>query len=742
MLSRLGADATGRLYLAHSPGGRRVAVKVIRAEVARDPEFRARLRREVAAAQRVSGAFTVPVVGSDTEATAPWIAVIYLAAPSLDKVIAAEGPPSAHSVRRLAAALAEALGAVHRARMIHGDLRPSTILVLKDGPRLIDFGVTRALDADTIRLMADPGYTSPERLLGEAASEASDIYALGAVLHFLATGRGPHGRGGTNEPDHPAAHSEPDLSGVSDDLLRESISACLATDPAARPTSENLLVHLHRALARPHEDVEVDRPPARHRRWSRRRFRRPVAAVDRRVAALVGVLSLLAAVGIGIANQPPDSGPRSNQSSPSWSPGSFWSLTKGAAGDYVGLWSTPSSVVLGTSTELTAYDPATRAKLWSWLPPKGSSLCNMSRRSSEGIGAFVYGTNDPDHGSQCDHLQTISLSSGTPNWTKAVTGVASGTPGTMGGDINESLSIGDGIVTAPFRHESDTETDLISVAVHGGTVNWSTDYGDTPMANGCILTGKAQEFNGKIYAFGMCDNYTRVKLLAFDGKSRSSASAVSAFPSCDPKGGESGSVTALAKVRTMNFLVAGADHLLIGCSADIDGDHLYTLRADSTRLTPVELTVISNMISANSLGSEIRMFNNTLYLLEPMPSAMDTGVVAVNMDTGKQLWVRKLPNDYSGRLLTADKSGVKVLAYETPSPTAIYSLAAADGSATKRESLNPKDSKALGKVTYPDPHAVSVGSYLALGFPSEETTENDVPVFAVLPLRNGGTRTN
>lgn len=387
MLSRLGADATGRLYLAHSPGGRRVAVKVVHAGMARDPEFRARLRREVAAAQRVSGAFTVPVVGSDTDATTPWIAAIYLAAPSLDMVIAAEGPPSAHSVRRLAAALTEALGAVHRARMIHGDLGPSTILVLKDGPRLIDFGVTRALDADTIRLMADPGYTSPERLLGDAASEASDIYALGAVLHFLATGRGPHGRGGTSEPGHPMVRSEPDLSGVADDLLRESISACLATDPAARPTSENLLIHLHRALARPHDaaeadDVEADGPPARNRHGARRRFRRTVAAVaavaavNRKVAALVGVLSLLAAIGIGlgigIANEPPDSGPRSNRSSPSWSPGSFWSLTKGAAGDYVGLWSTPSSVVLGTSTGLTAYDPATRAKLWSWLPPKAA----------------------------------------------------------------------------------------------------------------------------------------------------------------------------------------------------------------------------------------------------------------------------------------------------------------------------------------------------------------------------------
>ncbi|MEU9118766.1 serine/threonine-protein kinase [Streptomyces sp. NPDC048506] len=739
LLNRLGADAAGRVYLAHSPGGRRVAVKVVDAEVARDPAFRARLRREVAAAQRVSGGFAVPVVGADTDATNPWVAASHLAGPSLNESIAAEGPPSADSARRLAAALTEALGALHRARVIHGDLRPSTILVGKDGPRLIDFAVPRALAPDTVRLTAESPYTAPERLLGEAPSEASDIYALGAVLYFMATGRTPRGRGGASTLGHPTAHPESDLSRLDDDLLRDSISACLATDPARRPTSESLLVHLHGTLARPPEAPGPGGPPARIRPWPSLRLRRPASAVHRGVAALASALSLLAAICIGIAYEPAYSGTRSNRPGASSSPGAFWSLTKGAAGDYVGLWTTPSSVVLGTTTGLTAYDPATRAKVWSWLPPKGSALCTMSRHSSEGIGALIYGTDDPEYGPQCDHLQTISLSSGILNWAKAVTGVASGKPGTFGGENNASLSIGDGTVTAPLEYKFDNRTDLINVALHAGTVNWSTDYGGNPMPNGCALTGKAQEFRGTVYTLGLCDDYTRIKLLAFKGRSPSPASTVANLPGCDPTGDEPGPVTVRSTAQTMDFLVTGANHLLIGCSADLNGDTLYTLRADSAKLVPVISTGTSNMLTAASLNSEIHMFKNTLYFMVSMDSKLATGVVAVNMDTGKQLWAKMLPNSYIGRLLTAEESGVKLLAYDSLSPTALCALAAKDGSTKMCDSLNPADAETLGKVDYPDPQTVSSDGYLAFGFPSTDMTEDGTPVFTLMPPNDTST---
>lgn len=731
LLNRLGADAAGRVYLAHSPGGRRVALKVVDAEVARDPAFRARLRREVAAAQRVSGGFAVPVVGADTDATTPWVAASHLAGPSLNELITAEGPPSADSARRLAAALTEALGALHRAGVIHGDLRPSTILVRKDGPRLIDFAVPRALAPDMVRLTAEPRYTAPERLLGETPSEASDVYALGAVLYFMATGTAPRARDGASTLGRPAAHPESDLSRLGDDLLRDSISACLATDPARRPTSESLLVHLHVTLARPPE--APGGPPTRIRPWPSLRLRRPTSAVYRRGSALAGVLSLLAAICIGIGYGPAGSGTRSNGPGTSSSPGAFWSLTKGAAGDYVGLWSTPSSVVLGTTTGLTAYDPATRAKVWSWLPPKGSALCTMSRQSSEGIGALLYGTDDPEYGPQCDHLQTISLSSGTLNWAKAVTGVASGKPGTFGRGNNASLSIGEDTVTAPLESKFGRKVDLINVALHAGTVNWSTDYGDEPMPNGCALTGKAQEFRGTVYTLGLCDDYTHIKLLAFRGRSPSPASTVANLPGCDPTGDEPGPVTVRSTTQTMAFLVAGANHLLIGCSADLYGDILYTLPADSAKLVPVMLTGTSNMLTAASLNSEIHMFKNTLYFMVPMDSKLATGVVAVNMDTGKQLWAKMLPNRYTGRLLTAEESGVKLLAYDSLRPTALCVLAAKDGSTVMCDSLNPADAETLGKIDYPDPQTVSSDGYLALGFPSTDMTEDGTPVFTLMP---------
>ncbi|TGB13308.1 serine/threonine-protein kinase [Streptomyces sp. MZ04] len=740
LLNRLGADAAGRLYLAQSPGGRRVAVKVVDAEVARDPAFRARLRREVAAAQLVSGGFAVPVVGADTDATTPWVAAGHLAGRSLKELIAAEGPPSADSAQRLAAALAEALGALHRAGVLHGDLRPSTILVRKDGPRLIDFAVPRALAPDTVRLTAEPPYTAPERLLGAAPSEASDIYALGAVLYFMATGRAPRGRGGASALDRPTAHPEPDLSRLDDDLLRDSISACLATDPARRPTAESLLVRLHETLARPPKapgpdpdpDPDLGGPPTWIRPWPRLRLRlrRPASAVHRGV----GALALLAAICIGIAHEPADSGTRRNQPGASSSPGAFWSLTKGAAGDYVGLWTTPSSVVLGTTTGLTAYDPATRAKVWSWLPPRGSALCAMSRHSSEGIGALTYGTDDPDYGPECDHLQTISLSSGTLNWAKAVTGVISGETGTFGGTTNTSLSIGNGTVTASLASTFDSGTDLINVALHTGTVNWSTDYDGDPMPNECVLlAGKVQEFRGTVYTLGLCDDYTRIKLLAFKGRSPSSASTVANLSGCDPTGDEPSPVNVSSTAQTMDFLVTGANHLLIGCSADLNGDTLYTLRADSAKLVPVISTGTSNMLTADSLNSEIRMFKNTLYFMVPMDSKLATGVVAVNMDTGKQLWAKMLPNSYTGRLLTAEEVGVKLLAYDSLSPTALCTLAATDSSTVKCNSLNPADAEILGKVEYPDPQTVSGDGYLALGFPSTDLTEADTPVFTLMP---------
>jgi len=239
LLGRLGAGGTGRVYLGRSPGGRAVAVKVVHPHLAADGEFRARFRREVASARRVGGAWTAPVLDADPEAAAPWVVTGYVAGPSLQQAVADHGPLPEHTVRALGAGLAEALAAVHALGLVHRDVKPSNVLLTLDGPRLIDFGIARALDGtasltSTGVAVGSPGYMSPEQVLGRGTGPATDVFSLGAVLAFAASGAPPF------PGDNPAAllyqvvHEEPELGGVPGGL-RETVAACLARDPTARP---------------------------------------------------------------------------------------------------------------------------------------------------------------------------------------------------------------------------------------------------------------------------------------------------------------------------------------------------------------------------------------------------------------------------------------------------------------------------------------------------------------------------
>ncbi len=167
VVRRLGSGGMGRVFLGRSPGGRMLAIKVIRAELAEDPEFRARFRREVAAAKSVSGLFTAPVVDADTEAPVPWLATAYIAGSSLADTVTRHGPLPATSVLALAAGLAEGLLAIHSAGLVHRDLKPSNVLMAEDGPRVIDFGISRAMEASTVTstgmVVGSPGFMSPSR---------------------------------------------------------------------------------------------------------------------------------------------------------------------------------------------------------------------------------------------------------------------------------------------------------------------------------------------------------------------------------------------------------------------------------------------------------------------------------------------------------------------------------------------------------------------------------------------------
>ena len=243
LVARLGVGGMGRVYLARSAGGRTVAVKVVRADLAGDPEFRTRFRREVAAAQSVDGAYTAPVVDADRDSATPWLATAFVLGPSLAEAVAQYGPLPEDSVRTLGAVLAEALASVHGSGLIHRDLKPSNVLLAADGPRLIDFGIARALDGEGLTttglVVGSPGFMSPEQATGRGVGTAGDVFSLGSVLVFAATGSGPFGQDSAPSMLYRVVHEDPDLTGLPSGLA-EILPACLAKDPARRPTPAQL----------------------------------------------------------------------------------------------------------------------------------------------------------------------------------------------------------------------------------------------------------------------------------------------------------------------------------------------------------------------------------------------------------------------------------------------------------------------------------------------------------------------
>ena len=242
--ARLGTGGMGRVYLGLSPGGRSVAVKVIRADLAHDAEFRARFRREVAVARKVSGRFTAPVIDADVDGPVPWLATAYVPGPSLADAVSEHGPLPAASVLALARGLAEGLSAIHAAGVVHRDLKPANVLLAEDGPRVIDFGISRAVEASVFThtglVVGSPGFMSPEQAEGREVGPPSDIFSLGAVLAFAATGQGPFGSGSTPALVYRVVHSGPQLDLVPAEV-RSLAERCLAKDPALRPTAADLL---------------------------------------------------------------------------------------------------------------------------------------------------------------------------------------------------------------------------------------------------------------------------------------------------------------------------------------------------------------------------------------------------------------------------------------------------------------------------------------------------------------------
>ncbi|MFF1955387.1 protein kinase [Streptomyces sp. NPDC058220] len=332
--SDLGSGGMGVVHLATSASGLRLAVKVIHANHASDPEFRARFRQEIAAARRVSGAFTAPVVDADPEADRPWMATLFIDGPTLSERVKRNGPLGTDELIQLGAGLAEGLRDIHRAGVVHRDLKPSNVLLAADGPKVIDFGISRPTDSDlrteTGKLIGTPPFMAPEQFQRpREVGPAADVFAMGAVLVHAATGRGPFDSDSPYIVAYQVVHNEPELAGVPEKLL-PLITRCLAKEPADRPTTDELMTALrpsphgarslvpaqrkppsaaagdptpttHPRAARLHDDPpEAVRPeaapdrPARPRTGRRRQVRRAAMGVALAALAVAGFVAMRA----------------------------------------------------------------------------------------------------------------------------------------------------------------------------------------------------------------------------------------------------------------------------------------------------------------------------------------------------------------------------------------------------------------------------------------------------------------
>ncbi|MFE2015886.1 PQQ-binding-like beta-propeller repeat protein [Streptomyces sp. NPDC059491] len=410
----LGAGGMGVVHLAASASGLRLAVKVVHARYAEDPEFRARFRQEVAAARRVSGAFTAPVVDADPDAVRPWMATLYVPGPTLADQVKRNGPLSPAELRRLTAGLAEALRDIHRAGVVHRDLKPSNVLLTDTGPKVIDFGISRPVDSDlhteTGKLIGSPPFMAPEQFQRpREVGPAADVFALGSVLVHAATGHGPFDSDSPYIVAYQVVHDEPDLTGVPAELA-PLVARCLAKEPAERPTPAQIMS----ALLPPSYEAEAFIPAQRRRpslpedgdtgpspAWDADTPVRAAAPVPPRRRRLVGrirprptaaVVAVLALAGAGLyaALSAPAGGVPAAPDRPDEVATVFtgWSATLQEKGPTAAPACTPGSGALYCTARgvgLSRLDPVTGRVLWSLTAPVESEAPTAPVLLAEGL---------------------------------------------------------------------------------------------------------------------------------------------------------------------------------------------------------------------------------------------------------------------------------------------------------------------------------------------------------------------
>ncbi|WP_163504722.1 protein kinase domain-containing protein [Fodinicola acaciae] len=415
VLNRLGAGGMGVVYLGRSAGGRLVAIKVVRSRFARDPEFRARFAREVSAARAVSGAFTAAVIDADTEADSPWLVTAFVPGLALDDALDTFGPFPPPTVRALAASLAEALQSIHAAGLVHRDLKPSNVLLSSEGPRVIDFGIARAADdsklTQTGTMIGSPAFMSPEQASGYQVGPASDVFSLGVLLAYAATGTEPFsGDGPSHAQLYRIIFTDPNLDGLTEPWLRQLVAGCLAKEPAHRPTPAQILAFLNANAPQPAGDWLPPPVAAAIAAQVRRAHHVPapdavsadhvsVRKVSRRAVLLSAAGAVVAAAGAGatalaLAGRRTPT-PRPSPAKPVPAAVSRWQAQ--VSGLQPALTAVAGKVVAGTDgKQLVAFDVTTGKRAWTfnvgaailaWPLASGDLVCVATARTVFGVSA-------------------------------------------------------------------------------------------------------------------------------------------------------------------------------------------------------------------------------------------------------------------------------------------------------------------------------------------------------------------
>ncbi|MEU3662165.1 serine/threonine-protein kinase [Streptomyces sp. NPDC032940] len=595
--SCLGSGGMGVVHVARSTSGMKLAVKVVHARYAEDPEFRGRFRQEVAAARRVSGAFTAPVVDADPEAPRPWMATLFIPGPTLSEEVKRNGPMDPGQLRRLMAGLAEALRDIHRVGVVHRDLKPSNVLLAEDGPKVIDFGISRPKDSElrteTGKLIGTPPFMAPEQFRRpREVGPAADVFALGSLMVHAATGRGPFDSDSPYVVAYQVVHDEPDLTGVPE-TLAPLVLSCLAKDPDERPTPDELMRRL-RSVAASYDTQTFLRAPRTEEEESESEETagpaadaaesgadgcraRPARRLGRRTVLVAGVLCLTVLGGLASLQWAGGSGPAGKTAVAQEASGGFGAWETEAAGGGMPQCSYGAgALVCGRPGVVLALDPADGRTLWR------HDVGGTTRSEPPVVsGGLVQPSLD-----LIGDLEALDPATGEVRWHVD-------SPGYSGlrraGDML-LLTMADGMVTGVDSASGETRW---SHRIAGQTVPYFTSFAGDPDA----------------YASTVSDDGSRTRVTAVDAATGDVRWDAGLEGTVTPVGAADGSVY---------FLVGGATY------GDATAVVRYTPGSGVTRRVTLDVPVAA---------AQAGVRGDTVHLMGAGGS-----LVAVDMASGRQRW--------------------------------------------------------------------------------------------------------